>query len=114
MTTTVTLFDRPKRIEPPFNRTVTQADLSRLGRQVRLIYERLQEGPVCVNWLKTVAAQYNARINELRHWLREFGWTIDLVTRRADGNNVYQLVPWQGSREQARQMAKQAKGVHHG
>ena len=106
-----TLFDKPS--APPdaaLNITVADGDRRRLGRQARAIYEALRAGPVDVHWMKAIAAQYNARLHELRAWLRGAGWTVDLIERRDDGNNLYKLVPWSGSREQARQMARSAKG----
>ena len=100
-----TLFDQAK-----LNLSVKKDDVSRLGRQSRAIYEQLRRGPMNVQGLKTIAAQYNARINELRKWLRNFGWTIDLSERRSDGNNLYKLVPWDGSKEQARQLQRAIRG----
>ena len=102
-----TLFDP---VIPP-NVSVADGDRRRLGRQARVIYEALRSGPVDVHWMKDVAAQYNARLYELRAWLRDAGWTVDLIEQRPDGNNLYKLVPYSGSREQARQMARSAKAV---
>ena len=107
-----TLFDKP--IAPPdaaLNVTVVDGDRLRLGRQSRAIYEALRAGPVDVHWLKGIAAQYNARLHELRAWLRPTGWTVDLIEQRDDGNNLYKLVPYAGSREQARQIVSRSRAL---
>lgn len=106
-----TLFDKPAPPDAALNVTVAAGDRLRLGRQSRVIYQALRAGPVDVHWMKGIAAQYNARLHELRAWLRPAGWTVDLIEQRADGNNRYKLVPYAGSREQARQMARSAKAA---
>jgi hypothetical protein len=82
------------------NPTVQNAELPRLKRQAIAIYKLLQRGPLYTNQLRQLASQYNARIKELRAWLRKFGMTIDLTQRRPDGNNRYELRPYFGSHYQ--------------
>ena len=85
----------------------------RLKRQAAAILAALRRGPLWTNDLRAMAAQYNARIKELRAHLREFGQTIDMTAKGKDGNNRFELRPFAGSRYQAELMAKQSKGLHH-
>jgi len=81
----------------------------RLKRQTQAIYRALQAGPLWTRNLRAMAAQYNARIKELRDYLREFGETIDVTAKGRDGNNRYELRPFAGSRYEAELMARQTK-----
>lgn len=84
----------------------------RLKRQAQAIYAALKRGPLCTNDLRSMAAQYNARIRELREWLAESGMTIDVTAKGKDGNNRYELRAFAGSRYQAELMARQKKNSH--
>jgi hypothetical protein len=91
------------------NATVPAQIAPRLKRQAQAIYAALKHGPLWTNDLRAMAAQYNARIRELREWLAASGQTIDVTAKGRDGNNRYELRPLAGSRYQAEQMARQAK-----
>jgi len=90
------------------NVSVPRADRRRLGRQAMAIYSILKAGPVWTEQLGIIAKQYNARIKEIRDWLREFGMTVDCTYRGDDGNNRYELRPFHGSNYQRHLMAKQS------
>ena len=81
----------------------------RLKHQAQVIYKALKAGPVWTAQLRAIAAQYNARIKELRECLQEFDMTIDCTFRSSDGNNRYELRPFHGSRYQAELITKQSK-----
>lgn len=93
--------------EPKLNPSAPKAP--RLKRQAQVIYRSLKQRPLYTNDLRSIAAQYNSRIKELRVWLREFDMTIDMTKRSSDGNNRFELRPFNGSKYQAYLMAKQAK-----
>jgi hypothetical protein len=103
------LYQPPARVEPQLNRTVPAAAAPRLKSQTQYIYRLLKAGPVTTNQLRSIACQYNARISELRKYLREFGQTIDCIGRAKDGNNTYALRAFAGSNYQAELMAKSVK-----
>jgi len=92
------------------NTTVPVEMAPRLKRQTQAIYRALQAGPLWTRNLRAMAAQYNARLKELREHLREFGTTVDMTARGADGNNRFELRPFAGSKYQTELMARQAKG----
>ena len=83
----------------------------RLKRQAEAIYAALKRGPLWTNDLRSMVAQYNARIKELRAWLRASGMTIDMTARGKDGNNRYEIKPFAGSRYQAELMQRQRKTI---
>ena len=102
-----TLFDKPKApagLQP--NRSVTKADWSRLKQQTQAVYHRLLEGPITTGELSNIAPQYNARIKELRDWLREFGLTVEKISSAGQANNTYAIRRFEGSKYQAMQMRK--------
>jgi len=82
----------------------------RLKHQAKVILAELKQGPLTTNQLRSMAGQYNSRINELRHYLREFGKTIDMTERDPNGNNKYEIRPFSGSRYQAELLRRSAKG----
>jgi hypothetical protein len=84
----------------------------RLKKQAKHILAALKRGPLWTNDLRSMAAQYNARIKELRDRLQEFGLTVDMTAKGKDGNNRYELKPFAGSRYQAELMAKQQRAGH--
>ena len=88
------------------NPSVPKAQRLRLSKQAKAVYNRLVAGPIWTNELITIAKQYNARINEIRKCLMEFGLTVDMVESRPDGNNRYKIVPLHGSKYQAKLMAR--------
>lgn len=91
----------------PVNSTVPIEMAPRLKRQAQAIYRALQAGPLWTRNLRAMAAQYNARIKELRDYLRELGETIDVTAKGKDGNNRYELRPFAGSRYEAELMKRQ-------
>jgi len=82
----------------------------RLKHQAKIILAELKKGPVTTNQLRSMAGQYNARIKELRVYLREFGQTIDMTQRDPGGNNKFEIRPFAGSRYQAELLRRSAKG----
>ncbi len=100
--------------EPAVNRTVPVEDAPRLKDQTRAIHAALQRGPLYTNQLAAMARQYNARIKELRDYLRPQGLTVDMTARGGDGNNRYELRPFAGSHYQAELMAKQQRSESRG
>jgi hypothetical protein len=101
------LFVKPNQIE--LNRTVEPADRPRLGMQAMKIYERLKWGPVTTSELSKMAAQYGARIKEIREMLAASGLTVDMVKRDPAGNNLYKIRPFHGSNYERELMARQIK-----
>lgn len=101
-----TLFDRPAPSAIVVNPSVPAADTARLTRQAIAVYRRLIEGPVTTGELSNLAAQYNARIKELRDWLRPAGWTVDKIRSQTQANNTYAIRPFAGSKYQAMLMRK--------
>lgn len=85
----------------------------RLKRQAEAILTALRRGPLWTNDLRAMVAQYNARLKELRDFLRSQGQTIDMTAKGKDGNNKYELRPFAGSRYQAELMARQQKIFSH-
>lgn len=81
----------------------------RLKKQAKVIYNRLITGPVWTSELITIARQYNARLNEIRKVLREFGLTVDIIGSKPNGDNRYAIRPLYGSKYQAKLM-KRMKG----
>ena len=81
----------------------------RLKRQTEAIYAALKRGPLWTNDLRSMVAQYNARVRELRTWLAKSGMTVDMTFKGKDGNNRYELRALAGSRYQAELMARQKK-----
>lgn len=79
------------------NPSVPEEDEMRLTRQVlsmyRLFAARLHTGClVSTTDLRELAAQYSARLNELRWSLIPLGWCIDMVKIGAKGVNHFSLV----------------------
>jgi len=89
------------------NRTVEEKDRPRLSRQAQEIYEALQRGPMRTSQLVQLAVQYNARLKEVRDYLRADGLTVDCVFGDA-GNNLYEIRPFAGSRYQHELLKKGA------
>lgn len=85
----------------------------RFKRQAQAIYAALKRGPLWTNDLRSMVAQYNARIRELRTWLAKSGMTVDMTAKGKDGNNRYEIKPFAGSRYEAELMAKQRKKFNH-
>jgi hypothetical protein len=99
----------PAKASPVPNATVPAAIAPRLKHQAQAIYSALKRGPLWTNDLRAMAAQYNARLKEIREMLRKSGMTIDVTAKGRDGNNRYALRPFAGSRYQAERMARQKK-----
>jgi hypothetical protein len=95
------------------NPSVPAAIAPRLKHQAQAIYAALKRGPLWTRDLRAMAAQYNARIRELREWLADSGMTIDVTAKGRDGNNRYELRPLAGSRYQAELMKRQSKNISH-
>lgn len=81
----------------------------RLKRQAEAIYAALKRGPLWTNDLRSMVAQYNARIRELRIYLMKSGQTVDMTAKCKNGNNRYELRSFAGSRYEAELMARQKK-----
>jgi len=100
------------------NRTVGQSEnpgqrqkqITIKRKQAKNIFAELKKGSLTTSQLREMAAQYNARIKELRDWLRQFGQTIDRIPVKG-GNNRYILRAFAGSRYQAELMKKQVKVI---
>lgn len=88
------------------NPSVEDAQKAKLGGQALRIYKALLAGPLWTGDLMEFGAQYNARVKELRDWLRQYGLTIDRVTVNQNGKNRYELRPYAGSRYQRLLLAK--------
>jgi len=89
------------------NPTVPLEIKPRLKRQAEAIYAALKRGPLWTNDLRSMVAQYNSRLKELRAWLRGSGMTVDMTAKAKDGNNRYELRPFAGSKYEAHLMARQ-------
>ena len=81
------------------NPSVEQADEGRLSRQAKAILGLFRGRMYLGMTVSTIdlareALQYNARINELRHFLAPQGWFIDLIKSdaKAKGVNHYAIV----------------------
>lgn len=84
------------------NASVTGADEKRLSAQAIRIWELFDNGnggyrAVWTNELRTAAPQYNARLWEVRNWLKDSGLTIDITKKGDNGNCKYQIVELEGS-----------------
>lgn len=95
--------------KPKVNVTAEKAEHKRLKHQAAVIINMLRAGPVWTNELRAVAAQYNARLKEIRELLASQGLTVDCTFRGKDGNNRYEIKPMHGSRYQAKLMQRQHK-----
>jgi len=92
------------------NSSVRSEDELGLGRQQVAIWrlfckvedDRVRYEQVWTRQLRHAAAQYQARLSELRKWLIEYGLTIDCTGRGVAGDNRYEIVPLQGSRYEKR------------
>lgn len=73
------------------NPSVEEKDVLRLSNQAQKIYGLLLKGPVRTTQLVSVACQYCARLNELRHALVRVGMMVD-EQKGKDGNNKYEIV----------------------
>ncbi len=91
------------------NPSVSIEETPRLKRQTQQILSVLRQGPLTTRGLRAMAAQYNARLKEARHYLKRFGLTVDLTAKGKDGNNTYAIRAFHGSRYELQLMAKQAK-----
>jgi len=82
----------------PLNSSVAVEDEARLSNQAQQILQYFREArrlgmKVTTRCLTRIAAQYNARLYEVRRYLIPQGFCIDLVRGGPDGNNEYQMVP---------------------
>lgn len=96
------------------NPSVSDKDLPRLSKQSEGIWEIFCAGPnryrpVWTSQLRIAAAQYFARINELRTWLRRYGLTIDVTGKNDNGNHRYEVRTFEGSNYQ-RLLLKRGQG----
>lgn len=91
------------------NPSVEASQRAHLKAQAVAIYKRLLDGPVTTGELVEMAAQYNARIKELREWLYPMGWTVDKISSNTQANNRYAIKPLFGSKYQRLQMRKSAR-----
>jgi len=93
--------------EAKANVTADKSEKPRYKHQASEILRLLKAGPVWTNDLRRIAAQYNARIRELREQLRLSGMTVDCTFHGKDGNNRYEIKPFHGSNYEAYLMSKQ-------
>ncbi len=89
MNTGQPLFDQPIRINSSV-RPEDESRLSRLAQEILVLF--LRERTVTTSQLMQIAAQYNARLYEVRRHLIPLGWRIDRVGGRG-GQNTCKLVP---------------------
>jgi len=91
------------------NPSVEKEDEIRLSRQAAEIYNLFTLGPVRTGELAAIACQYNARINEIRKYLRPKGKTVDMTEKDPGGNNKYEIVDFHGSNYQQTLMKRGMK-----
>lgn len=103
-------FEHLSQTSPKPNPSAPVEIRPRLKHQAETILAALRRGPLWTNDLRSMVAQYNARIKELRDYLLPQGRTIDMTAKGKDGNNRYEIKPFNGSRYQAELMKKQKKG----
>jgi hypothetical protein len=101
------LFAEPNRIK--LNRSVPEADRPRLSRQARQILDLLRRRSIRTNELATIGRQYNARLKEVRDYLRPDGLTVDMVEKHSRGNNRYAIRSFHGSHYESELMSRQIK-----
>lgn len=87
------------------NPSVKPEDETRLSQQAIRVWQLFCDGrntyrPVWTSALRAVAAQYNARINEIRTWLRTYGLTIDNTGTNGNGDHEYRVREFEGSNYQ--------------
>jgi len=85
------------------NPSVGDADIGRLSAQAVKVWGLFSNGnggyrAVWTSELRAAAAQYMARLTEIRFWLVNFGLTIDRVDHDNRGNNKYIVTELEGSR----------------
>jgi len=102
----------PNAVRP--NASVPVEIRPRLKRQAAAILAAFRRGPLWTNDLRSMVAQYNARIKELRVYLRKSGQTIDMTVKDKDGNNRFELRPFAGSKYQAGLMARNGRKQNTG
>ena len=74
------------------NPSVKDEDIERLSAQAQEIYRRLEKGILTTGDANSIACQYSARINEIRHALVKHNQMIDCVPGDG-GNNYFKIVP---------------------
>lgn len=84
------------------NPSVETADETRLSKQAICVWGLFSNGtgryrPVWTQELRAAAAQYSARLWEIRNWLKDFGLTIDCVERDSYGNHKFIVTELAGS-----------------
>ena len=79
-------------LEILLNPSVKDVDVERLSKQSIAIFNCFKRGPVKTSLAASIARQYNARINELRHALVKVGLMIDKQEGEG-GENTYVIVP---------------------
>lgn len=77
--------------EIPQNPSVKEKDGLRLSKQAWQIYNLLQIGPVTTWKIVSIACQYNARINEIRHALKPLDLMVDEI-KGHNGGSIYKIV----------------------
>jgi hypothetical protein len=100
------LYNPPKPAGPVPNVTVGEDTGRRIKPQAAEILQILRFRPVQTRELVLIASQYGARIQEIRKHLQKKGFTVDCF-EGDDGNNYYKIVPFHGSKYQAKLMARQ-------
>lgn len=85
------------------NPSVTDEDIGRLSAQAVKVWGLFSNGSgryraVWTNELRAAAAQYSARLWEVRNYLKDFGLTIDCVDRDSHGNHKFVVTDLEGSR----------------
>lgn len=89
------------------NPSVGDADIERLSRQAIKVWGLFSNGnggyrAVGTQELRAAAAQYSARIWELRNYLKDFGLTIDCLERDSHGNHKFVVTQLEGSNYEKR------------
>lgn len=107
------LQTEPSRRLSEVNVTVAKDEKPRFKHQAAEILKRLRKRPVWTHELRDIAAQYNARIREIREQLMPLGETVDRTAKGGDGNNCYEIRPFHGSKYEAYLMAKQRKNTEY-
>lgn len=87
------------------NPSVPAEDERRLSAQAVRVWQLFVDEQndfrqVTTNQLRAEAAQYNARLNEIRTWLKDSGLTIDIVAKDLYGGYRYEVREFEGSKYQ--------------
>ena len=78
------------------NPSVKAEDEIRLNNQAHKILNLLKHGRVSTSDLIQIAYQYNARIFEIRKYLKQFGQMVKM-TPQTGGNNIYEIQDLKGN-----------------